>query len=127
MMKKGLFIFSMINLCISVLMFFTGLSFSSPVDVFFYTVAVLLVIPSLTLIVRFKAFMKFASAVLFVTALITGILVLYSISDFLYFNKSWVINLTQTILYSFLTVYLLGFSGYLKELIRNENSAGSLK
>lgn len=126
-MKKGLLICSAINLSISALIFFIGVSFLFPVDIFLYVVAALLAIPSLTLIVRFKAFIKFASAVLFVTALITGILVLYSFSDFLYFNKSWVINLTQTILYSFLTVYLLGFSGYLKELIRNENSAGSLK
>ena len=121
------YICSTINLSISALIFFFGASFLFPVNIFLYVVAALLAIPSLTLIVRFKAFIKFASAVLFVTALITGIMVLYSISDFLYFNKSWVINLTQSILYSLLTVYLLGFSGYLKELIRNENSTGSLK
>lgn len=126
-MRKGLLICSTINLSISAFIFFLGASFLFPVDIFLYVVAALLAIPSLTLIVRFKAFIKFASAVLFVTALITGIMVLYSISDFLYFDKSWAINLTQTILYSFLTAYLLGFSGYLKEFIRNEDRAGSLK
>lgn len=126
-MRKGLLICSTINLSISVLMFFIALSFSSPVDVFFYTVAVLLAIPPLTLIVRFRVFIRFASVVLFVTCLITGIMVLYSISGFLYFDKSWATHLAQAILYTFLTFYLLGFSGYLKEFIRSENYVDNLK
>jgi FlaA1/EpsC-like NDP-sugar epimerase len=124
-MKKGLLIFSVINLSISVSMFLMGAIFSSPVNMFFYIVSALLIIPTLTLIFKFRAFIRFASVVLFVTCLITGIMVLYSISGFLYFDKSWATHLVQAILYAFLTFYLLGFSGYLKEFIRNEDPAGS--
>lgn len=120
-MKKGLFICSAINLSVAALMIFIGFKCSSPIEVFFCAVAVLFVIPALTLIIRVSAFIKFSSVVLFVTSLITGLMVLYSISGFFYFDKSWGTHLVQAVLYAVLTFYLLGFSGYLKELIGAES------
>ncbi len=122
-MRKGIVIFSVVNFLLAAVMALLGLSYGQPVQSCYLMYSLSLAGGSLVLFGLNKRIHKTSIISSYIAALLSALWAMLSLVELLGFSNDWLLDLLSLMFFLVVTIYLIGYRGYLLEITREQQES----